>query len=103
MKRFEARVGTMIEFLEHLRESKHPLKEEKKELKPYQPKLQQYHTHDIKAYVVYLRHKSLTDDSSVWHTYRETSQLAGVKLASCMSIVARWKVNGFRIINRRLG
>ena len=88
----------MIEFLEQLRESKHPPKVGKKP-----PKLQQYHTQDIKAYVVYLRHKSLTDDSSVWHTYRETSQLAGVKLASCMSIVARWKVNGFRIINRRLG
>ena len=93
----------MIEFLEQLRESKHPPKVGKKPPKPYSPKLQQYLTQEIKAYVVYLRHKSLTDDSSVWHTYRETSQLAGVKLASCMSIVARWKVNGFRIINRRLG
>ena len=93
----------MIEFLEQLMESKHSPKVGKKPPKPYSPKLQQYHTQDIKAYVVYLRHNSLTDDSSVWHTYRETSQLAGVKLASCMSIVARWKVNGFRIINRRLG
>ena len=93
----------MIEFLEQLRETKHSPKVGKKPPKPYHPKLQQYHTQDIKAYVVYLRHKSLTDDSSVWHTYRETSQLAGVKLASCMSIVARWKENGFRIINRRLG
>ena len=102
-RRHEATVGTMIKFLEHLRESKHPLKEDKKEPKPYRPKLRHNISIDIKNYVVFLRHGSLTDDSTICRPYREVSRIAGVKFTTAHKIVALWKANGFRVINRLLG
>ena len=65
--------------------------------------MRRYHSQDIKAYVIYLRYASLTKPGPKWHTFREISQIAGVKLTSAYSIVDYWEKNGYRFINRRLG
>ena len=46
--------------MEELRRIKHPEKEEKKVAKPWKTKLRHDHSHDVKAYVVFLRYGSLT-------------------------------------------
>ena len=58
---------------------------------------------DFKAYIVYLRFGSLTEPGPKWHSYREISEMTGVKLKSVFSIVKSWRLNGFKIINKKLG
>jgi len=58
---------------------------------------------DFNAYVVYLRFGSLTEPGPKWHSYREISEMTGVKLKSAFEIVKRWKLNDYRIIDKKLG
>ena len=102
-KRRETTVGMVIDFLEELRRAKHPEKEKKKEAKPWHPNLRQKVTMDFKAYVVYLRHGSLTEPGPKWHTFKKISEMTGVRLKTAFEIVKRWKEDGFKVINKRLG
>jgi hypothetical protein len=79
-KRRETTVGLVINFLEELRNARHPEKLKKKEAKPWHPNLRQKITMDFKAYIVYLRFGSLTEPGPKWHSFREISETTGVKL-----------------------
>jgi hypothetical protein len=57
----------------------------------------------MKQFVVYLRYNKLNEPGPKWHTYRQISEITGVKLNSVLSIVLIWRKNVYRIINRRLG
>ena len=93
----------MIEFLEELRMIRHREKEEKKEAKPWKPKLRHDHSHDVKAYVVFLRYGSLTEPGPKWHTFSRIREITGVKINTAHYICKHWEKNGFQIVNHRLG
>ena len=75
----------------------------KKEAKPWHPNLRQKITMDFKAYVVYLRYGSLTEAGPKWHTFKKISEMTGVRLKTAFEIVKRWKEDGFKVLNKRLG
>ena len=88
-KRRETTVGLVIDFLEELRRAKHPEKEKKKEANLWHPNLRQKVTMNFKAYVVYLRHGSLTEPGPKWHTFKKISEMTGLSFKTAFEIVKR--------------
>jgi hypothetical protein len=61
------------------------------------------YSNDTKAFVVYLRFGSLTQDGPPQHSMAQIRDLTGVKLVSCYSIIRDWRKKGFVISNGKLG
>jgi transposase len=102
-KRREANVGQMIQFLEHLREARHDKPKAEKLKKPWNPKLRHFYNMDLKAYVVFLRYGQISEPGPNWHTCKRISEIAGLKQATAFSIVKHWRLNGYQIVNLKLG
>ena len=60
-------------------------------------------TLDQRAYIVYLRFGSLTDDSNVVRSYKEVSRLCGIRTLTCERNVAIWRRDGCVIRNNFKG
>ena len=93
----------MIDYLEQQRESKHPVKEEKKppveRLKP----LFKNNSVEMQKLIVFLRYGSTTEVRPKQRTWREIQEITGVrKVASCL-ICKRWRLNGCQVINKKKG
>ena len=73
-----------------------PKKQIFKKRKKYRPlkRIKRCYTLHHHAIIVYLRHRSLTDFSQVWHRWCEISQRTGVLYTTCREIVERWTRRG---------
>jgi transposase len=47
--------------------------------------------------VVFLRYGSLTEPGPPWHTFRRISEITGIKLMTTLTIVRKWRLNGFQV------
>ena len=55
-----------------------------------------YHTLEKKAFVVWLRYGTLTEEvRPPLRTFREIFQITGVKINSQFTIIKLWKENGY--------
>ena len=91
----------MIDFLEHLRNMKHPVKDVQKVDKPQKFRLRRSHTLDMQAYVIFLRYGSLTEPNKVQHTFKRIKDITGVKAPTAYKMIKRWKSNGFKFIKAK--
>lgn len=78
-------MSLLLEFLEATRAARHDKKPRQR--KPRKPKLKQHISSDLKAYVVFLRHGSLTEEDTPKNTFRQINQLTGIKITTCHRIV----------------
>ena len=92
----------MIAFLEALHAAKHPEKP-KKEKKRRVPKFMVYHSLEMKAFVVWLRYGTLSEEvQPPLRTYSQIFKITGVKISSQFTIIIRlWKENDFQVVWRR--
>ena len=85
----------MIAFLEALHAAKHP-DNPKKGKKRRAPKFKVYHSLEMKAFVVWLRYGSLSEEvRPPLRTYSQIFQITGVKIKSQFTIIKLWKENGY--------
>ena len=85
----------MIAFLEALHAAKHPEKP-KREKKRKIPKFMVNHSLEMKAFVVWLRYGTLSEEvRPPLRTFREIFQITGVKINSQFTIIKLWKENGY--------
>ena len=81
----------MIAFLEALHEAKHPDKP-KREKKRRAPKIMFYHSLEMKAFVVWLRYGTLSEEvQPTLRTYSQIFHITGVKISSQFTIIRLWK------------
>lgn len=99
-KRRELDIGQLIDFLESVRSDK-PKK--LRQLKPYKLKLRKSYPLDLKAFVIYLRFGTLTNDCPPIRTMEQVRDITGVKLKSCYTIVRIWRSKGFQITDGKVG
>jgi len=91
----------MIAFLEALHAAKHPEKP-KKEKKRRVPKFMVYHTLEMKAFVVWLRYGTLSEEvQPALRTYSQIFKITGVKISSQFTIIRLWKENDYQMMCRR--
>ena len=91
----------MIAFLEALHEAKHPDKP-KKEKKRRAPKFMVYHSLEMKAFVVWLRYGTLSEEvQPTLRTYSQIFHITGVKISSQFIIIRLWKENGHQVVCKR--
>ena len=65
-------------------------------MKQRAPKFKVYHTLEKKAFVVWRRFGTLTEEvRSPLRTFREIFQITGVKINSQFTIIKLWKENGY--------
>ena len=85
----------MIAFLEALHASKHPENPKRPEKRRI-PKFKVYHSLEMKAFVIWLRYGTLSEDiEPPLRTHRQIFQITGVKVTSQFTIIRLWKANGF--------
>ena len=85
----------MIAFLEALHAAKHP-DIPKKDKKRRELKFKVYHSLEMKAFVVWLRYGSLSEEvRPPLRTYSQIFQITGVKIKSQLTIIKLWKENGY--------
>ncbi len=99
-KRREHDISHLIEFLESARGAKDS---RPRKVKAHHFKMRTTYSNDTKAFVVYLRFGSLTQDGPPQHSMAQIRDLTGVKLVSCYSIIRDWRKKGFVISNGKLG
>ena len=91
----------MIDYLEHLRESKHPVKQEQKrpiaKLKP----LFKNNSVEMQKLIVFLRYGSTTEVLPKQRTWREIQEMKGVRKVASYLICKRWRLNGCQVINKK--
>lgn len=91
----------MIAFLEALHASKHP-DNPKRQMKRRIPKFKVYHTLEMKAFVVWLRYGTLSEEiEPPLRTFHQIFQITGVKVNSQFTIIRLWKENDFQVMCRR--
>lgn len=100
-RRRENDVSYLIQYLDQIRDARHDKKERKR--KEYRIHFRKNLTVEQKAYIVYLRYGSLTDDSNPIRTHREVGEITGIKVNSCTTVCQRWKRDGFTIKNNCKG
>ena len=88
----------MIAFLEALHAAKHP-DNPKKDIKRRAPKFKVYHSLEMKAFVVWLRYGSLTEEvEPPLRTYNQIFQVTGVKINSQFIIIRVWRENDYQVV-----
>ena len=91
----------MIAFLEALHASKHP-DNPKRQTKQRIPKFKVYHSLEMKAFVIWLRYGTLSEETEPpLRTFRQIFQITGVKVTSQFTIIRLWKQNDFQVVCKR--
>ena len=99
----EKRVGQVIDYLEKLRDDKHPVKEQLKVTKKNRIPLTKNATVEMQKLVVFLRYGSYTEIGPKRMTWRRISEITGVNKVTACLICKRWRLNGFRVIKKKVG
>jgi hypothetical protein len=94
-------VSQVVEFLQALHDSKHPQKPPVERQTKFKGPIYKYnHQPKIRAFVIWLRFGSIHEECKPpLRTYRYISEITGVKLQSCITIVRNWRRYGYQICN----
>ena len=89
----------MVEYLEDLRQQKHPQKQEMKLRKVKRPPLFKNINLEMQSFIVCLRYGSLKEPGDIKMSFKAISEITKVHPSAINNVCRRWIANGYQIIN----